>query len=295
MKKYWGLVMAICGCNGCTMLSLERHTVSQMDSSIDLRYVEVLDNLAMIAREPSTLPSYASIFSGTIFVQDQGQLVSTNIFPFKSIAQMASVSVNPSLNRQVAENWALDPVTSPEKLEAIRAACQWVIGGPTYVNPSSMSLLIRPDQAPVGPDRHFGVAERLSQLPPGWLCRGCLKDVPLGARYKAHSGDAWVWVMPDGMKGLTDFTLIIQDIARVSINSQTLFNFPPGYTPLLFETAESAAEPNAPIRARVQAYVDFSGRLVTETPFAPLRLDNLGSDTANLRSAIGAAGISSVH
>lgn len=291
--KFWVLAAVICGCSGCTTMSLKRRTVSQMDSAVDLRYRQVMDNLALVANDPSALPSYASVYSGTIFVQDQAQFVSTNIFPFTGTrAANPSIGANPSLNRQVAQNWALDPITSPEKLEAIRAACQWAIGGPEHVHPGSMSLLIRPDEAPVGPDRHFGVRERLAQLPQGWLGVGCHKDVPACARYKSHSsGNTWVWVTPEGMKGFTEFALIIQDIARVSINSQTLFHTPPAFTPIVFEAADDL---EGRLRTRIQAYVNHGGQLVTDVPYTRLRLDTLGSDNSNLRSAIGAAGISSV-
>ena len=203
------LAVALVGSAGCTMVSLERHTVSQVDSAVDLRYQEVLDNLALIAHDPSALPSYASIFSGTIFVQDQGQLVSTNIFPFTGAVAPGSISGNGSFNRQISQNWTLDPISAPEKIEAIRGCCQWVLGGPNSVPPASTSLLRNPHDEPPGPNRHFGVADRLANLPNCWLCVGSFKDVPVCARYKAHRGDKWVWVMPQGMKGLSDFTLII--------------------------------------------------------------------------------------
>jgi hypothetical protein len=159
-----------------------------------------------------------------------------------------------------------------------------------HLSPQSMSLLIRPDEAPPGPDRHFGVADRLAQLPRGWLCVGQLRDIPAGTRYKAHSGDTWVWVTPANMKSLTDFSLIIQDIDRVGINSPTLFHSPPAYTPIVFETADTVNDPRHKIT--VQVAVDQGGQLVTSTPYFPLRLENLG--TADLRGAIGAAGIASV-
>jgi len=293
--KPWILAwMAAVACSGCTMMSLERHTVAQADSAVDLRYREVLDNLAMTASDPSALPSYASIFSGTIFVQDQGQIVSTNIFPYVGAVAPGSISANPSFNRQISQNWALDPIGSPEKLEAIRAACQWEICGPDHLDKEAMSLLIRPDEAPAGPERHFGVAEKLAKLPVGWLYVGRLKDVPACVRYKAHCGDTWVWVTSEGMKGLADFTVIIQDIARVSINSQTLFHLPPVYTPIVFETADTAGDDRSRTKITVQVVVDQSGHLVTNNPYSKWRLDNLGSDSANFRSAIGAAGISAV-
>jgi hypothetical protein len=289
--RCWMLGMLAFSCTGCTMMSLERHTIGQSDSATDIRYRQVLHNLSLIADDPSALPSYSSIYSGTVFVQDQGQIVSTNILPYLAAAK-GSIAANPSLNRQISQNWFLDPIASPEKLEAIRACCQWAVHGPEQVNPDSRALLIRPDQAPAGPDRHFSVEERLAKLPSGWLGRGRFQDVPKCAAYKAHVGDTWVWVRPEDMAGLTAFALIIQDIARVGINSPTLFNLPPLYNPITFETADKGDDVRKKIT--VQAYVDQSGQLTTSLPYYPLRVDNLGSDNANLRSAIGAAGISSV-
>ncbi len=287
--KAWviALAAASCTCTGCTMMSLERHTVGQIDSAIDLRYREMLDNLAIIADDPSTLPNYSSIFSGTPSVQDSGQVISTTTWP----SSVRSQGLNPSFNRQVSENWTLDPIMVPEKLEAIRACCQWAIGGRAHVYESSLSLLIRPEDAPVGSERHFGVLEQLDALPPGWLGIGRRASVPKCARYKAHCGDTWVWVTPESMKGLTDFTLIIQNIARVQINSPTLFHFPPYYTPISFLTSDP--ESGGGIKVGVQVVVDQTGKLQTNFPYVPLRFENSGADSA-LRSAISAAGITSV-
>jgi hypothetical protein len=291
MMKLWIFAVMAFACTGCTMMSLERHTVAQTDSAIDLRYHEIMDNLAMVANDPSTLPSYASVYDGTIFVQDQQQLISTTVWQHAvgAAAQngFASEAANPSINRQINQNWSIDPIVVPEKLEAIRAACQWALGGPDNVYKDSMSLLIRPEQAPPGPGRHFGVADRLAQLPTGWLCVGRLKDVPLCARYKAHAGDMWVWIMPEGMNGLADLTLIIQDIARVGVNSPTLFNFPPVYTPIRFETADSKVVDNR-VRMTAQVTVDQSGHLVTDLPYYPTRIENLSTDP-KFRSQIAAA------
>ena len=283
--KFWMLGLVACACTGCTMMSLDRHTVAQSNSTIDLRYREVMDNLALIANDRSSLPSYSSIFAGTVSVQDSGTLNSTTTWPFSAGME----AVNPSFNRQISQNWTLDPIMVPEKLEAMRATCQWVIGGPGRVSKESMSLLIRPEQAQPGPDRHFGVADKLAQMPAGWLGVGRLKDVPLCARYKAHSGLTWVWVTPDGMKGLADFTLIIQQIARVYSNHPTLFNFPPVYSPIVFAVPDTDGADKR-IRITAQVFADQSGHLVTESPYWKMRLDTLGAD-ANLRSAISASGI----
>lgn len=276
------LVLLVLPCTGCTMLSLQRHTLAQANTTPDLRYQEIVDNLAMIAADPSVLPSYSSIFAGSVSVQDQGQLISMTKWPF----HVGSQAANPIVNRQIYGTWTLDPVEVPEKLDAMRAACQWAIGGAGHVYPASMSLLIRPDEAPPGPERHFGVADRLAKLPPAWLCTGRHLDVPKTALYTSHCGDTWVWVNPEGLAGLTAFALIIQDIARISINSQTLFNFPHPYAPIQFLAADQ--DPRGLFKVTVQLTVDQNGNPVTELPYDPLRQDTEGLN-ADLKAAIGAA------
>jgi hypothetical protein len=271
------------------MLSLERHSVAQVDTTTDLRYREVLTNLAAIADDPATLPNYTSIFSGTIFVQDMGQIASTTTWPWAPL--VGSQGTNPSVNRQISQNWTLDPIMVPEKLEAIRAACQWAIGGKDYVSAESRSLLDRPQDCAPGSERHFGVTDKLAELPPVWLGVGTSNEVPKCARYKARCGQTWVWVTPEGMKGLADFTLIIQNIARIQINSSTLFNPLPVYTPITFLTKDLDSSDRMKMTAQV--VVDQSGHLQTDLPYLPIRVETTGVDSG-IRSAISAAGVSSV-
>ncbi len=53
-------------------------------------------------------------------------------------------------------------------------------------------------------------------LRPGWFAAGRRKDVPRCACYVGHYGDSYVWVTPQGMDGLTSFTLVILDIATTA-------------------------------------------------------------------------------
>jgi hypothetical protein len=274
------------------MTSLTRHSVAQTDSAVDIRYQEIMDDLAAVADDPSTLPNYASIFSGTIFVQDQAQIVSTTTWPF-TVPLISGQMTNPSLNRQISQNWTLDPIMVPEKLEAIRAACQWVTKGQGFLDAHATDLLVRPQDAPRGRWRHFGVAEKLALLPPNWLCIGSPKQVPKrGVCYCGQCRETCVWVMPEGMEGLTQFMLIIQNIARVQINSPTLFNPPFYYTPITVTTSEGDS-PIPGIKATVQLVVDQTGHLRTDLPYLPIRVETTGVDSG-IRSAISAAGISSV-
>jgi len=287
------LLTSMLACAGCTTLALQRQTNSQAASPTDIRYQEVVDNLAMIAHDPAALPAYSSIFAGTAQITDTAQLLSTTTFGPAAAAEV----VNPQYTRLVLGNWTLDPINAPEKLEAIRCACRWVIYGPEIACHDCAGLLASPEQAPY-PGRHFGVADRMAQLPQGWLHVGRLHEVPAKACYKSRSGDTWVWVMADSMKALADFNLILQDIARVDINSTTLqfikstpsdFVFPAS---LMQQGTPCCRGPYVGIVPGViaEVSVDPCGRLMPDTPYYRWRVENAGSDP-NLRSQINAAGL----
>jgi hypothetical protein len=290
--KYGLLLLPMLACTGCTTLALERHTLKQEATPTDIRYQEVLDNLAMVAHDPSALPAYSSIFAGTAQITDTAQLVSTTTFGSKAAAQV----INPQLTRGALGNWTLDPINAPEKLEAIRCACQWVIYGQEFACHDCNGLLASPEQAPY-PGRHFGVADRLSHLPQGWVHVGKLLEVPAKARYKAHSGDTWVWVMPEDMEALADFSLVLQDIARVDINSTTILFIRPTPSDFVFpanplDKTPCCAGPYKDTKPNViaEVSVDPCGCLMPDTPYYRWRTENVGSDPS-LRSQINAAGL----
>lgn len=291
--KYGVLLLCTVACTGCTTLALERHTLSQVASPTDIRYQEVLDNLAMVASDPAALPAYSSIFAGTAQITDTSQLASTtSVGPGATSAQVAS----PQFTRLVLGNWTLDPINSPEKLEAIRGACRWVIYGREFACHDCPGLLASPEQAPF-PGRHFGVWDRLARLPQGWVHVGQRHDVPAGARYRAHCGNTWVWVMPGDTRALADFNLVLQDIARVDINSPTVQFIRPTPSDFVFPTRQLEHTPCSagPYYNRVpyviaEVSVDPCGILMPDIPYYRWRTENVGSD-ANPRSQINAAGL----
>jgi hypothetical protein len=203
---------------------------------------------------------------------------------------------SPQFTRAIVGNWTLDPINAPEKLEAIRAACQWVIYGREFACRDAGGLLASPAQAPY-PGRHFGVLDRLACLPDGWVRVGSCKQVPANARYKAHCGDTWVWVMPGDTRALADFNLVLQDIARIDINSMTLQFIRPTPSDFTFPTAPppaipcSTTPPFFPMDPAVIAEVSVSpcGQLMPDIPYYRWRTENVGSD-ASLRSQINASG-----
>jgi len=207
------LLISVLSCTGCQALALKRCTLEQGATPTDIRYQEVLDDLAMVAHDPYALPAYSSIFAGSAVVTDTAQFVSTTTL---GTAGAGGQVISPQYSRATLGNWSLDPLNAPEKLEAMRCACRWVLAGPEQAGPNCASILADPE-VDLSPGPHFGVMGRLVRLPPGWLHVGLSRDVPKGACYKDHCGGTWVWVMPDGMEGLAGFTLVLQDIATLDV------------------------------------------------------------------------------
>lgn len=293
MKWWLSLLIGTVAGTGCTSLALERHTLSQGLSAEVIRYHEVLDALAMVADNPAVLPTYASVYAGTAQVTDSAQAASSTVwsalgFMSSKTSGYFSETASPLVSRNIVQNWSLDPIVVPEKLEAIRCACQWVLFGPEHISGSCVGILASPEQAPY-PGRHFGVADALARLPGGWLHTGRLADVPAAAVYRAHSGGTWVWVCRDGLQGLADFSLVIQDIARVNSNSPTLFTTPPVASGLKLVT-QILDEPGGKERAvTALVYVNEAHQLVPPAPYLPWRVDNVGAES-HLNSKINAAG-----
>jgi hypothetical protein len=294
MKLWIMLTLSTSACLGCTSLSLQRNTLSQAATSQEIRYQEVLDNLAMIAHEPSSLPVYASIYAGTTQITDSGSLNSTTSWQRQVGAGaqngFGSEALTPSASRMISDNWALDPVAVPEKLEAMRAACKCAVFGLDTLSAEENSILDDPDHDP-SPGRHFGVRDRLTKLKPCWLRVGKLKDVPLHAAYKAHYDNTWVWVLRDDTDALAEFALVFQDIARVSSNSLTLFFIPPDVSTFSIWTLTGSLPDghSASVSATVSVLPGL--HLCADTPYYRWRQDNRGAAPASITSKLSAASL----
>jgi hypothetical protein len=230
--RYWLATLVIVAvCTGCTSLSLERHTLNQIQSAADFRYEAALNCLAQVSANPAALPSYAILVDGTTRLQDMESVSATTMW-IRALNGFSTQSLAPSLARQPQETWTCDPVADHTRLAAMGCACQYVLSNNGTTCSDCESILAEPysyiephpEHADGAADKgcppkpHYGVIKRLVSLPSGWLGCGCLKDVPARARYKAHCGDHWVWVTPEGLEGLAGFVLVLQDIATLDID-----------------------------------------------------------------------------
>lgn len=193
---------------GCTHMRLEKNTVQLSASLTDLRYKQVLNNLAMIAHNSSMLPYYSIISGGTSQVVD-----SANIngglgwgWDFTTGANN-SQTLGLGGSHETTENWSLDPLHDPERLKAMRCVYQTVIG--QVSNAKECCELIQA----------FNLKEEIAKIPQGWFDVGCRRDVPKDACYVGNYCDTYVWVNGCGLEGLTRLSLIMLDIATVSMDS----------------------------------------------------------------------------
>jgi hypothetical protein len=64
----------------------------------------------------------------------------------------------------------------------------------------------------------------LAEIRPGWFHVGSWRDVPKDACYVGRSGDCYAWVCPDGIDGLTEFTLTVLKISSLIKETETLIS-----------------------------------------------------------------------
>ena len=201
---------------GCqTHLALRDDTVCTTATLTDLNYQQVLNNVAMFAANPSAMPSFAVVNSGTVTVADQKTINASAAYaPTLTYFQqnggqpILNLLANPSSQRNLTENWSLLPVTDVDNLRRIRCAFQLVVlnGGETTNCTQCLELLKQ---------FYLGETDRMDcVLPKGWYHTSCCKqDVPKNACYRASYGNTYVWVTSEGLEGLTLFTMTVIDLA----------------------------------------------------------------------------------
>jgi|ERR1700733_1683945 len=288
MRAFLVATVALVLLPGCTWTALRQESVSLAGAGVDLRYREVIENLAMIAANPSTLPAYSSIYASSMDVVDGIQLdgSTTWVHALPTPSGLSTQTMDIPASRSVKGSFLLDPTIAPEKLRAIRAACQWAVFGQGYVEPDRALLDVYQPVLPAG--NYFGVANDLSEIcRSNWLGKGGSRlQVPRNACYWAHCGKAYVWVCPEGMDSFSRFVLVCQKIARFDLSK--LFVPQVGTRTVKW----SAKDLNNPRLQSVTVYVDDHGDLaLTQNVLAlppKARNDNIGQNS-DLKASINSA------
>jgi hypothetical protein len=207
------LVPALGGC--ATHANLRDNTVRTAATLTDLNYQQVLNNVAMFMANPSAMPAVAVVTSGTVTVTDQKAFSASATYsptlPFSQqgggALPILTLLFNPSVQRQLTENWTAVPVTDVDSLRRIRCAFQLlVLHGEQTSDCENCRRLLE--------DFFLGESDRMDCLiPAGWYGTGCKASAPRDACYVGQCGTTYVWVMPDGLEGLTRFTMTVLELA----------------------------------------------------------------------------------
>jgi hypothetical protein len=206
--------------SGCaTHRALQYHTVAANLTVSDMYHQQVLDNLARFLTNPASMPSFSVVTGGTVNISDQkGANVSPTYSPTLTRAMQGggalpilSILFGASTQRSLTENWSTTPITDSDNLRRLRCAFQLAVGTETSECDQCKERL-----------KGFFVGGTESfecMLPTNWYQFGREEDVPPDACFVGHYCNTYVWVTPDGVDGLTRFTITILDIATGEIHA----------------------------------------------------------------------------
>jgi hypothetical protein len=209
----WMLATPLLG--GCqTHLVLGDQTVKMTSTLTDLTYQQVLNNVAMFVHNPAALPSIVVFSAGTASIVDQcGYSGNANYAPTLPFRQQGGGALpiltllfNPNAQRQVTENWTMVPVTDTDHLRRIRCAFQLLVQNAQTTDCDKCQARLV--------DYYLGdPAFWECEIPHGWYHTGSKKEVPKGACFVGCYLNTYVWVLPEGLEGLTRFTMTVMDLA----------------------------------------------------------------------------------
>jgi hypothetical protein len=166
---------------GCLHRQLEFTMHHNLSTLPDLHYQQVMDNLAAAASNPARLPYLAVVGQGAVQVTDNG---TTTLGLSNPVNLLKSGVLGFGGSRNVTGTWSLGTITSPDKIRAMQAVYQRVVAGSARREPAHL-----------------------------WLNVGRKRDAPAEACHTGRHGNVSVWVMPEGVTGLSELTLTILDIA----------------------------------------------------------------------------------
>jgi hypothetical protein len=229
MKPVALVIMSLVFLGGCTSTSLKHYTLNQALTISEIRYRQVMHDLAVIAENSGNLPSFALTAGGTANLTntvsvDTATLWDQAVKGFSKETLAAFGQHNPEMQ------WTLDPVVSEPQLEAIGYACMWAVYGPPPLGSRPMEVLQpltkqdildcpAPGQIKRPPGYRFGVVDKLACLPCGWVKVGKKHCDSHGALYPTTYKNTTVWITREGLAALSEFTLIVLDIATVDPKS----------------------------------------------------------------------------
>ncbi len=201
--------------SGCTHVQLRRNTIRQSETVSDIYTQQVLDNLAMFALDPNSLPFFAFPNQGTNQVTDRGAASFATQWKFDALRMFGF-----DAEREMQEAWTTEPIRDPHKLALMRCAYQHALAA--YIDgvvsrdcPECTTIL---DEFYGDTVHEGGIGKKCLEEwgeDFGWLCIGCKKNAPKhgDCELVGEYCGKYVWVRPCNRDKLTQLTLAILDFA----------------------------------------------------------------------------------
>ena len=227
--------------SGCQTVQLRVGSINQAGSYGNIQEQQVLDNLAKFVYDINSLPTFAFSGQGNNQVLDQVSLGSTTTWEriAEGLYGWFSSTLEPFAQRQAYQNWVLQPVNDPRRLDLMRCAYQQVVRAnlvarglqntgccpscPGGVCPDCEKRFntfytgrpTTPTPLPGDPKDSGGVTNRCLGHNPVWFAWGCKKDMPKDCKCLKHGHycGVYVWVLPGGEDELTKLSMAILDYA----------------------------------------------------------------------------------
>ena len=130
------VIIGLSCATGCTTGRLRQRTVNQGSTLPELQYQQVLDNLALFATHPGSLPWHVNLREGTTQVTD-------------SLTGGAALDLGPPVtffpqllgSRTAVAQWGMSPVIDATELRLLRIAYRRALGAPDMPSPRFLDEL----------------------------------------------------------------------------------------------------------------------------------------------------------
>jgi hypothetical protein len=189
--------------SGCAHVPLRRNTLKQSQTLSDLLEQQVLDNIALSIAAPHSTPYFGLPKGGsTQMTQSGSSTVSLSWNPRTLVSEVLGITGGGALT----ENWTLEPVTNPDRLDLMSCLLQHVTCRGDGVCQDCDSKL-----------RVFFKDKYPSCLPTCFYGRGRKCDVPKNCAKVGRSENTYVWVTGKHYAELQAITLAMLDIITADL------------------------------------------------------------------------------
>ncbi len=128
-------LMAVFTC-GCTHRQLSRNTALTATTVNTIQYRMVLDNIALFACEPATLPAHVRLADGTVQISNQAGFGESGGFSALQGTGFGFEQWGPAASTKVSEQWGTDAVEDPIQVQALQSIYRKAFGLPPLEEPN---------------------------------------------------------------------------------------------------------------------------------------------------------------